>query len=105
MAGAGFEPAKAEPTRLQRVPFDRSGTPPGAGQFRAFASPARIAGEGLLLLSREAPVTGGAPGRLGGLAQVLRFGQRLELFQRPVLDLANALAGDVEGATDLLQRA
>jgi hypothetical protein len=30
MAGAGFEPAKAEPTRLQRVPFDRSGTPPGA---------------------------------------------------------------------------
>jgi hypothetical protein len=29
MAGAGFEPAKAEPTRLQRVPFDRSGTPPG----------------------------------------------------------------------------
>src|SRR6266516_5535015 len=28
MAGAGFEPAKAEPTRLQRVPFDRSGTPP-----------------------------------------------------------------------------
>ena len=33
MAGAGFEPAKAEPTRLQRVPFDRSGTPPGARQF------------------------------------------------------------------------
>ncbi len=32
VAGAGFEPAKAEPTRLQRVPFDRSGTPPGAGQ-------------------------------------------------------------------------
>src|SRR5439155_25831672 len=29
VAGAGFEPAKAEPTRLQRVPFDRSGTPPG----------------------------------------------------------------------------
>jgi hypothetical protein len=28
VAGAGFEPAKAEPTRLQRVPFDRSGTPP-----------------------------------------------------------------------------
>ena len=30
MAGAGFEPAKAVPTRLQRVPFDRSGTPPGS---------------------------------------------------------------------------
>jgi hypothetical protein len=30
MAGEGFEPSKAEPTRLQRVPFDRSGTPPGA---------------------------------------------------------------------------
>jgi hypothetical protein len=30
MAGAGFEPAKAEPRRLQRLPFDRSGTPPGA---------------------------------------------------------------------------
>src|SRR5207244_12186626 len=28
MAGAGFEPAKAEPRRLQRRPFDRSGTPP-----------------------------------------------------------------------------
>jgi hypothetical protein len=36
MAGAGFEPAKAEPTRLQRVPFDRSGTPPGGRQFRAY---------------------------------------------------------------------
>lgn len=32
MAGAGFEPAKAEPTRLQRVPFDRSGTPPGGSR-------------------------------------------------------------------------
>jgi hypothetical protein len=30
MAGAGFEPAKAEPTDLQSVPFDRSGIPPGA---------------------------------------------------------------------------
>ena len=26
--GAGFEPAKAEPTDLQSVPFDRFGTPP-----------------------------------------------------------------------------
>ena len=30
VAGEGFEPSKAEPTRLQRVPFDRSGTPPGS---------------------------------------------------------------------------
>src|SRR5690349_3297651 len=28
MAGAGFEPAKAEPRDLQSRPFDRSGTPP-----------------------------------------------------------------------------
>ena len=26
--GAGFEPAKAEPTDLQSVPVDRLGTPP-----------------------------------------------------------------------------
>ena len=31
MGGAGFEPAKAEPTGLQPVPFDRSGIPPCAG--------------------------------------------------------------------------
>ncbi len=30
MAGEGFEPSKAEPTDLQSVPFDRSGTPPEA---------------------------------------------------------------------------
>ena len=29
VAGAGFEPAKAEPPDLQSGPFDRSGTPPG----------------------------------------------------------------------------
>ena len=28
MEGGGFEPPKAEPTDLQSVPFDRSGTPP-----------------------------------------------------------------------------
>gem|GEM_PF-5204637 len=32
MAGAGFEPAKAEPCGLQPHPFDRSGTPPGVGE-------------------------------------------------------------------------
>src|SRR3954451_2678607 len=38
------------------------------------------------------------------VAQPLRLGQRLELLERVVLDLANALAGHVEGAADLLQR-
>ena len=28
LEGAGFEPAKAEPSDLQSDPFDRSGTPP-----------------------------------------------------------------------------
>ena len=28
MGGAGFEPAKAEPSDLQSDPFDRSGNPP-----------------------------------------------------------------------------
>ena len=40
MVGAGFEPSKAEPTGLQPVPFDRSGIPPGGGQF----SDARVRG-------------------------------------------------------------
>ena len=30
--GAGFEPAKAEPTDLQSAPFDRFGTPPQCKQ-------------------------------------------------------------------------
>src|SRR6476619_889838 len=42
---------------------------------------------------------------LGRVAQPLRLGQRLELLQRVVLDLPDALAGHVEGAADLLQRA
>ena len=33
VVGEGFEPSKAEPTGLQPVPFDRSGIPPGGGQF------------------------------------------------------------------------
>src|SRR2546423_7441940 len=41
---------------------------------------------------------------LGSLAQALRFGQRLQLLQRAVLDLAHALARDLEGAPDLLER-
>src|ERR1700677_3337887 len=87
MAGEGFEPSKAEPTRLQRVPFDRSGTPPGARQFREVRAARRAAA------------------RSGRLAQLLRFGERLQLFERAVLDLADALAGDVERAADFLERA
>jgi hypothetical protein len=95
MAGEGFEPSKAEPTRLQRVPFDRSGTPPRVRQFRACKRP--------MSAGRRA---GRRPARrLGRLAQWLGVRERLELFQRPVLDLAHPLTGDVEGAADLLQRA
>src|SRR4029079_383686 len=39
-----------------------------------------------------------------GVAQRLRLGQMLELLQRVVLDLADALACDAEGAADLLER-
>src|SRR2546426_6447876 len=42
---------------------------------------------------------------LRSLAQLLCVGQRLQLLQRPVLDLAYALAGDVERLSDLLQGA
>src|SRR4051794_37376118 len=41
MAGAGFEPAKAEPHGLQPRPFDRSGTPPSGREYSA-ARPAFI---------------------------------------------------------------
>ena len=33
--GEGFEPSKAEPTDLQSVPFDRSGTPPAKPRIMA----------------------------------------------------------------------
>src|SRR5437588_12586782 len=45
------------------------------------------------------------PGTSGGVAEALRLGERLELLQRVVLDLADPLARDVEGPADLLQRA
>src|SRR5205085_9733073 len=44
MAGAGFEPAKAEPTDLQSVPFDRSGIPPGRPESSERFSPNRARG-------------------------------------------------------------
>ncbi len=35
--GAGFEPAKAEPSDLQSDPFDRSGTPPKTVSHKKYA--------------------------------------------------------------------
>src|SRR4029450_11318471 len=42
---------------------------------------------------------------LDAVLEALCFRQGLELLQRVVLDLANALARDAEGAADLLERA
>src|SRR6476659_4402548 len=42
---------------------------------------------------------------LSYIAQLLRVGQRPQLLQALVLDLADALAGDVERAADLVERA
>src|SRR6187402_3421855 len=43
--------------------------------------------------------------RSGDLAQLLGFAQLLQLLERLVLDLADALAGDVEGPSHLVERA
>src|SRR6185295_11594799 len=43
--------------------------------------------------------------RSGDLAQLLGFTQLLQLLQALILDLADALAGDVEGPPDLVKRA
>src|SRR4051794_23642400 len=42
---------------------------------------------------------------LSDVAQLLRFGQRLKLLQRLILDLPDPLARHVEGAPDFVERA
>ena len=42
---------------------------------------------------------------LNAVLETLGFGQRLELLERVVLDLADALSGDAERTPDFLQRA
>src|ERR1700741_1736036 len=58
---------------------------------------------------RRDPRSAGFAGRRrqrlsGDVAKLLRFGERLELLERLVLDLADALARDVERPPDLIQR-
>src|SRR6185503_6269551 len=46
---------------------------------------------------------GAAWSALGDFAELLGLGEGLQLLQRLVLDLPDALAGDVEGSADLVQ--
>ncbi len=59
--GAGFEPAKAEPTGLQPVPFDRSGIPPGGAQFSVRRVILRAGLLALVLAVIVAPAAGAEP--------------------------------------------
>ena len=51
--GEGFEPSKAEPTDLQSVPFDRSGTPPTGFRPQKRAIVAAFANRGQRSRARE----------------------------------------------------
>src|SRR5262245_55826704 len=51
------------------------------------------------------PAPGTRGRRRNGLPQAAGVGERAELLQRLALDLADALAGDVEHAAQLVQRA
>src|ERR671936_686220 len=54
----------------------------------------------------DAGCRAGPPRRPSGdVAELLGLCEALQLLQRLVLDLADALARDVEGATDLVERA
>src|SRR3954465_9571407 len=55
--------------------------------------------------TRRAPPERGPFRRLSDVAELLRFRERLQLLERLVLDLADALARDVERPPDLVERA
>src|SRR5205823_10339252 len=86
-------------------PSDAGPTPPpgsagGGPRRRRTSGPASTRAPGALSPAGD----GGLGRRLGDVAELLGLSQRLELLERLVLDLADALAGDVEGPPDLVQR-
>src|SRR5579875_274232 len=56
-------------------------------------------------LSHPRPMPRAEANQSGDVAQLLGLSQRLQLLQRLILDLPDALAGDVERAADLVERA
>src|SRR4051794_28388727 len=63
--------------------------------------------QSLACRARHAPCVLACPRRYasGDLAELLRFSELLQLLERLILDLADALAGDVEGPPHLVERA